>query len=454
MKRSISVLSTLSAFLALFMLFILLVGCGDNGYDRQQIFLPPTTAQPIREGAVIVPAQGGAMLFPFLGSDDIGLYGIVNDFGEIVAEPRYDRIDYITDWQNNATGLFARRMSTIYHYDLYGNATEFPFDATTIVSSPNGRFWRIFLNDNRHGMHGIWDVEAGEFIFSMSATTRFGSFDPSEMFFGRVFQTANCNWNNPVRTFYFCTYTKASRYFPENWVGTSFCATSRTFLVERTTASGREHSAVDWNMNFVDRNSIHHTPTKFLIQSQTGVFTLVIRNGVQYLIDESGAVVYFTATENQFFRPFHDFKNNQSFMVLYFQEERGDFHGTATNTPIKAWDAFSGELIDIDVLINIFDRNDKLRQVVNDYFRENYPQNFSFAEVLTADGMIFRNTSHMRMYEVNILAVDWEGKIFEHPLLPFVWKRHATAPKSSPPCLPKLLLGGASGTARDNQPTR
>ncbi|MCL2107212.1 MAG: hypothetical protein FWH26_09205 [Oscillospiraceae bacterium] len=114
---------------------------------------PDNTTAPERPG-VMEPLQGGPMLYTFPGQTpygtaedmesggDIPLYplGLVNQNGNITAEPQYERCWYLYDSAGRVSGLIAMKEKAFTLFSLQGIGEALPITGTGIEAIPGGRF--------------------------------------------------------------------------------------------------------------------------------------------------------------------------------------------------------------------------------------------------------------------------------------------------------------------------
>jgi len=167
---------------------------------------------PNRPKAIMEPLQGGPMLYAFPGKSE-GMYGLINQDGEVVAEPQYDSFhSYGTQYvysdaeKSRVIGLVAGRrvgmpktgdgpLYTFTYYSLDGKAKALKCgEAVMIQISPGGRFALVSTKqyDYLPQEQGLFDMEANawvvkpkdgywfnidEYVYSDGAIMRKGTWD-------------------------------------------------------------------------------------------------------------------------------------------------------------------------------------------------------------------------------------------------------------------------------------
>jgi len=131
----------------------LLCGCGEAGPEESATSSSTeavtttqesTTLDPNRPKAMMEPVQGGLMLYPFPGREE-GCYGLINQDGEVVAEPQFADTAYVHKAQGRVIGLIACEKSSrkYIHFDLQGNRRELNCGGYSLG-------WRDILADGRY----------------------------------------------------------------------------------------------------------------------------------------------------------------------------------------------------------------------------------------------------------------------------------------------------------------
>ena len=410
-------------------LLFLLIFCSNNSEIGNVSVFP----QPVREGAVIIPAQGGAMLFEFIHNSHIGL---VNDLGELVTEPRYNRIQYIECRYGWVQGLFAWQEDVIFHYDLYGNATELPFTANWIFPSGNGGFWALGHDDNG-AKSGIFDVQRHTFAIELTDRLVVNRYN-NGMFFLTQFDS-----NDGVsHSFYYCTRTRRSRNFPSGYLGSAYFPHHRFIRISRNsdtswnstrfiTRGGRAVNFRGFEVNALE--NYHSVRSIGNLRMTSGIADFAFR-----LFDADGNLL-FTRDSGLSDRSVtvHELTTNTTYLALLTREY----------DVIRMWDIYSGEVINTEEKSGLFYfdfyetssmsrhrgfcensvkvldygewRGFDFLEIAREYIGDEFiVRNFLF-ETSTINGNIIFLLANER-HNDRTIAIDWNGNIMhDHPLLPF-----------------------------------
>lgn len=131
---------------------------------------PATTAPPViitapppdpnRVKAIMEPVQGGEMLYTFEGRN--GKLGLINQDGEVVAEPEYDYDfyqRYFTDDTGRIIGLLARKDRKHFIYSLDGSYQIFTYSCDGFDIQNGGRYATVtsVVGEFEEGLYDLWE---------------------------------------------------------------------------------------------------------------------------------------------------------------------------------------------------------------------------------------------------------------------------------------------------------
>ncbi|MCL2213005.1 MAG: hypothetical protein FWB93_04160 [Oscillospiraceae bacterium] len=422
-------------------------------YPRPTFALPaPAPAQPPRQGAIIVPEQGGAMLFPFPAPQPFAhlpsaydgrlipyfLQGLVNDIGEVITQPRYDRTQTITDRFGHVLSILAWRNEVVVQYDLYGNVSELPFTARRIEPAADGRFWIVWgvglqspfqgwYQNNSLEQVGIWCVETGEFVFAPMDGINFVY--SNRLFLG-VEYTQDGN-NSFVRGFYWCYVSDTSRDFPYPWQAHVFLPYQGVFSASMR---GQRLSVrfIDWNMNFSNEEPKTHL-SNFQNLESVGSLFITRSNAHNFLLpyrlfDSGGNLVFET-----------DFGSLITFREITTGDIFVAYLDIVTMQINALWDAVTGLTVDISEVDSL--KFENLFYIENGEWKRLYfdcivKEHIDNPEQLFISMPIFvsKNAIVLQVQTIvdyilgacgyilgtSAIAIDWRGDIIEHPLEQFL----------------------------------
>ena len=220
--------------------------------------IPPEPLSP-REGAVMPPEQGGAMLYAFRsekpyfsftwqgcgydGPQEMFYYGLTNDLGETVATPRYHVARYTFDRYGRISGVIAILDTQVYLYDLYGAAQALPFKATDITPVFDGRHLIVrgfevetldnetrFLHGTHGGKTGLFDALTNEWAIVPQENLRLENrehillgFDTERTYSWTDEDGYRHYFDRTVGSFIVgLENTDERKHFPENWTNINF----------------------------------------------------------------------------------------------------------------------------------------------------------------------------------------------------------------------------------------
>lgn len=233
---------------------------------------PATTVAPppeaLREGAVMPPLQGGAMLYTFPAAqpyemregeyEDYPVYylGLVNDLGEVVAAPQFTSVQYEYNDSGKVIGLFAHRDRDITWYSLEGKAKPLPFQASEITSLNNGRYWIVSLEVEleeesafRHGIcDGLYDAQEEAFVYPMQEGLLFRLY--SGMVFGHRYENKSFD-SNYLSGFQWNPADGSTREFPAQWRCQGYFPENGWYEMAKYTESDVNICIVDQELNTV-----------------------------------------------------------------------------------------------------------------------------------------------------------------------------------------------------------
>ena len=154
----------------------LLCGCGEAVPEES---VTAVELDPNRPKAMMEPVQGGPMLYTFPGREE-GVYGLINQDGEVVAEPQYSERQYIYSdaEKTRVIGLVAGRragrpkngdgwLNTYTLYSLDGRAKKLNCGKAVMLKvSPGGRFALVATEqyDYLPQGQGLFDMEANAWV--------------------------------------------------------------------------------------------------------------------------------------------------------------------------------------------------------------------------------------------------------------------------------------------------
>jgi len=159
----------------------LLCGCGegapegtDSPATEMSTTAEPITLDPNRPKAIMEPVQGGPMLYAFPGDEEY-IYGLINQDGEVIAEPRYgsffqDSPQYVYSdaTRTRVIGLVAsqqidERDSTFTYYSLDGTAKMLNCEGRRIRVAPGGRYAFVAMGTWPEEHEELFDIEANTY---------------------------------------------------------------------------------------------------------------------------------------------------------------------------------------------------------------------------------------------------------------------------------------------------
>ena len=418
------------------------------------ISLPPL--QSPRQGAVIIPRQGGAMLFPFpaaqpfiyienmQGSSMLPRYlqGLVNDLGEVITQPQYDHIQNITDSFEHIYGVLAWRNEVVVHYDLYGNYTPFPFTARRITPTSNGRHWiveGVNLESEFPGLHfgfslddpleqtGIWDVEAREFVFPPTDSV---SISGNGLFLIREYPSTSLVDDN-IRTFYWCSYSDTKRdIIAGPWRVLSFCAYNGLFFASRVIDGALVEKRLDWNMNAVTNITIQLPDLwNYTNGHRYGNLFVGFTRPIK-LYHISGELLY-SATSDKSFVNVRDTLTDTEYVALANVTERFIY---------ELWNAYTGEMVDMSTINGqfvfwdnniVFENGEQIRldlvEIARAVLDDSYTpwiEDYRLTPVLSNKDFIIVRLNTCEQFigsRGRAFAIDWKGNAIEHPSTQFFY---------------------------------
>jgi len=261
---------------------------------------------PPREGAVMPPLQGGPMLYTFpaaepydvntMGDYDEPLYykGLVNDRGEVIAEPRYESVQYLHDEYDQITGLLAYKGEELTWYLLDGTAKKMPFRSARVIPQHNGRYWIVETLGPGRGSSsyyagtrdGLYDIKDDSFVFPPTDGLSLRAFDG--FVFGNQYETSSYD-SKHLRGFQWNPADGSTREFPLEWRCQGYFPETGWYeMVDYSNGSPPEIIIVDQDLNIVPGlRTEWHIDARFdggnylVVRSRYGgsVETWVDRNG-------------------------------------------------------------------------------------------------------------------------------------------------------------------------------
>lgn len=161
-KRTLTIVAALA---------LLLCACGEAGPEAASTEARTEASfDPNPSTAIMEPLQGGPMLYAFPGEDS--KTGLVNQDGEVVAEPQYDGIQYVYGdiEETQVIGLLARKpvgagpRGVYTYYGLDGKAKAPDWGkAYEITVAPGGHYAVV-----NNGLKGLFDIEANTYAVKPS----------------------------------------------------------------------------------------------------------------------------------------------------------------------------------------------------------------------------------------------------------------------------------------------
>jgi len=432
---------------------------------------------PDREGAVMPPLQGGPMLYTFRAAEPFDTqpsgydgtpqpvfhFGLVNDMGEMVVSPRYEHIEYIRDANGRISGLFAFIGREITHYALDGTATALPFSAAGISAADDGRHWAALSVNMEVGedepvrheggldQNGLFDSQTQTFV--IPPTDGLWLWARNGVIVGNQYESSD--FGSPVlRSFLWNPEDGSEREFPEGWTCQGFFPETGWFeMVEWSEGGVVELFVVDEDMNIVpDLLTQWHIDARF----DGGEF-LVVRDrfddSLNTWVGRDGAFSELRFDMIQRWNRSYIAWNDG--MSTLFDGQLNVLHETA---PGESFTAFSdattahqpGSIPELIVLqdeagavLNAWDtetgrefagQNGRWLGNDNIYVLENGQWNvidvtqfregdeaISWVMLASEYGLILQLAEDEQNFLISIrhIAIDWQGNLTEHPLLPF-----------------------------------
>lgn len=427
-------------------------------------------------GAVMPPLQGGSMLYTFPSAksydvvqSDEGNYrvyhlGIVNDLGEVLSEPQYTYVKYSHGEDGSVNGLFAQKGKEFTWYDLDGTSKKLPFQAAKVQAIQNGRYWivsRLGLTGDSFSLEegvcdGLYDTQAEKFIFPPKDGLNL--FSSGGLIFGNQYETSSFD-SKRVRGFQWDPADNSTREFPMKWRCYGYFPETGWYeMVENYSTGGFELYIVDQNMEIVpELRTDWHIDERFdggnhlVVRSRSddsmntwvnsgGTFSKLLYDQIQRyercyiawkdgscwsggtptLFDDKLKIVH-EAQNGETIVMLSDFQSNSEMIVLMDKESRIQ----------KAWDPRTCKEINLKSKSGCWFNNESAYILENGRWRTIDPAQYCdkakgedgawFCQV-TEDGFIIRLAvlkEGVYATEERYIAVDWNGKPTNHPLLRF-----------------------------------
>jgi len=124
----------------------------------------PTTLDPNRLPAIMEPVQGGLMLYTFTGKN--GKLGLINQEGEVVAKPQYDRYNTsdVIDADGHMKGLAIGKGTEYFIYYFDGSIKKINETIQHIYVYRGGKYAEINPISRQLSDSGLYDLHAEKYV--------------------------------------------------------------------------------------------------------------------------------------------------------------------------------------------------------------------------------------------------------------------------------------------------